>query len=71
VSVLEVVSRLIEISGRDVEPEIRGEGPPRGEIDRQYLDSTAIRQELGWEPRWDLDRGLSAAWDWYAARFGS
>jgi CDP-glucose 4,6-dehydratase len=71
VSVLEVVSRLIEISGRDVEPRIRGEGPPHGEIDRQYLDSTAIRKELGWEPRWDLDRGLRAAWDWYAGRFGA
>jgi CDP-glucose 4,6-dehydratase len=71
VSVLEVVSRLIEISGRDVEPEIRGEGPPHAEIDRQYLDSTAIRKELGWEPRWDLDRGLRAAWDWYAGRFGA
>ena len=71
VSVLEVVRRLIEISGRDVEPEIRGEGPPRGEIDRQYLDSTAIRRELGWAPRWDLDRGLRAAWDWYAGRFGA
>jgi CDP-glucose 4,6-dehydratase len=71
VSVLAVVSRLIEISGRDVEPEIRGEGPPHGEIDRQYLDSTAIRKELGWEQRWDLDRGLRAAWDWYARRFGA
>jgi CDP-glucose 4,6-dehydratase len=71
VSVLAVVSRLIEISGRDVEPEIRGEGPPHGEIDRQYLDSTAIRKELGWEQRWDLDRGLRAAWDWYSGRFGA
>jgi CDP-glucose 4,6-dehydratase len=70
VSVLDVVRRLIRISGREVEPEIRGGGPPHGEIDRQYLDSTAIRQELGWAPRWDLDRGLRAAWDWYARRFG-
>jgi CDP-glucose 4,6-dehydratase len=64
-SVLEVVTRLIEISGRDLEPEIRGTGVPHAEIDRQYLDSTAIREELGWTPNWDLDRGLRAAWDWY------
>jgi CDP-glucose 4,6-dehydratase len=64
-SVLEVVTRLIEISGRDVEPDIRGTGVPHAEIDRQYLDSTAIREELGWMPSWDLDRGLRAAWDWY------
>jgi CDP-glucose 4,6-dehydratase len=70
VSVEDVVRRLIEISGRDVEPEIRGHGPPHGEIDRQYLDSTAIREELGWEPKWDLDRGLKATWDWYAGWVG-
>ncbi len=63
--VLEVVTRLIEISGRDVEPDIRGTGVPHAELDRQYLDSTAIREELGWTPNWDLDRGLRAAWAWY------
>ncbi len=65
-SVLEVVERLIRISGRDVEPDIQGSGVPHGEIDRQYLDSTAIRTELGWEPKWDLDSGLTAALEWYA-----
>ena len=65
-SVLDVVERLIRISGRDVEPDIQGSGVPHGEIDRQYLDSTAIRTELGWEPKWDLDSGLRAALEWYA-----
>jgi CDP-glucose 4,6-dehydratase len=69
VSVREVVLRLIEISGRDVEPEIRGEGPPHGEIDRQYLDSSAIRKELGWRPRFDLERGLPITWEWYERAF--
>jgi CDP-glucose 4,6-dehydratase len=64
-SVLEIVSRLIEISGRDVEPEIKGAGVPHGELDRQFLDATAIREELGWTPKWDLDSGLRAAWEWY------
>jgi CDP-glucose 4,6-dehydratase len=65
VSVLDVVRRLIGVSGRELEPDVRGTGVPHGEIDRQYLDSTAIREELGWAPRWDLDSGLRAAWDWY------
>jgi CDP-glucose 4,6-dehydratase len=64
-SVLEVVTRLIAISGRDLEPDIQGTGVPHGEIDRQYLDPTAIREELGWSPKWDLDSGLRAAWEWY------
>jgi len=64
-SVLELVQRLIAATGRDVEPEIAGEGKPHGEIDRQWLDSAAIRSELGWEPRWELERGLAETYAWY------
>jgi CDP-glucose 4,6-dehydratase len=67
VSVRDLVSRLIAVSGVDVEPDIQGQGTPHGEIDRQFLDSTAIKTELGWEPAWDLDRGLAATWEWYGA----
>lgn len=69
-SVLEIVRRLIEIAGVEVEPDVQGSGVPHAEIDRQYLDPTAIRMELGWQPSWDLDRGLRAAWAWYSERFG-
>jgi len=65
VAVVDLVRTLIEVSGRELEPDIRGAGTPHGEIDRQFLDSTAIREELGWEPRWDLERGLRETWDWY------
>jgi CDP-glucose 4,6-dehydratase len=64
-SVKEIVSRLIAVSGRDAEPDIQGEGTPHGEIDRQFLDSSRIRDELGWEPRWELDDGLRETWTWY------
>ena len=67
VPVLEMVRTLIKLSDHDVEPDIRGEGTPAGEISRQYLDSTAIREELGWKPRWELEEGLRAAWQWYSA----
>jgi CDP-glucose 4,6-dehydratase len=67
VSVLELVRTLIAVSGVEVEPDVRGEGVPPGEISRQYLDSSAIRAELGWEPRWELEDGLRAAWEWYRA----
>jgi CDP-glucose 4,6-dehydratase len=66
VSVKDLVTRLIAVSGVAVEPDIQGEGTPHGEIDRQFLDSTAIKAELGWEPRWDLERGLAATWQWYS-----
>ena len=62
------LGRLIAVSGKDVEPDVQGEGTPHGEIDRQFLDSTAMREELGWQASWELDRGLRAAWDWYERR---
>lgn len=31
------------------------------------LDSSKARTELGWDPRWDLERGLEATAEWYAA----
>lgn len=66
VAVIEVVERLIAASGREVEPDVRGSGTPSGEIDRQWLDSTAIRDELGWAPERGLDEGLAETYAWYA-----
>jgi len=65
VAVIDLVRALIDVSGRELEPDVRGAGRPAGEIDRQYLDSSAIRAELGWEPRVALEEGLRAAYRWY------
>src|SRR5918999_532634 len=65
VSVLELVRRLIAVSGKDVEPVIHGRGTPYAEADRLVVDSGAIREELGWAPRWSLDKGLARAYAWY------
>jgi CDP-glucose 4,6-dehydratase len=70
VPVIEVVRKLIAASGLSVEPDMRGAGTPPGEIDRQFLDSSAIRAELGWQPKWELERGLRVTWEWYSRHFG-
>ena len=31
------------------------------------LDSSRARSRIGWRPRWDLERGLDATAEWYAA----
>ena len=67
-SVREIVDRLIVVSGADVAPDVQGTGTPPGEIDRQYLDSTAIRDELGWRPEVSLDDGLRRSFEWYRDR---
>ena len=54
----DVVAKIAELAGTGVEPDVRGSGNPEGEIDRQYVDPTKIREVCGWEPAVDLDRGL-------------
>jgi CDP-glucose 4,6-dehydratase len=61
----DVVAKIAELAGTGVEPEIRGAGNPAGEIDRQYVDASKLRELCGWEPTVDLDEGLRRAIDWY------
>jgi CDP-glucose 4,6-dehydratase len=70
VAVIDVVRRLIDVAGRDLEPLIQGEGTPPGELDRQAVDASALRDELGWRPRWELDRGLAETYSWYRSELG-
>jgi CDP-glucose 4,6-dehydratase len=65
VTVLEIVRQLAEIAGAGVEPDVRGEGTPHGELTSQWLDSSAITEQLGWTQAWDLERGLEATYRWY------
>jgi CDP-glucose 4,6-dehydratase len=65
--VREVVELICELGPGEVEPDYRGTGNPSGEIDRQYLDSSKIRDRIGWEPRVDLREGISRTLEWYAA----
>jgi CDP-glucose 4,6-dehydratase len=65
VPVLDVVQRLIAAAESDVDPVIQGSGPPPGERELQAVDSSALREELGWRPSWQLDRGLTETYRWY------
>lgn len=71
ISVLDLVRTLTRVSGREVEADVQGDGTPRGEIDRQVLDATAIREQLGWEPRFGLEQGLQETWEWYERRLAA
>ena len=64
-SVLEIVSEVARIAGGGIEPEIRGTGNPAGEIDRQFVDASKIRDRCGWRPRIALAEGLASTIDWY------
>jgi CDP-glucose 4,6-dehydratase len=56
---------VARLAGTGVEPDIRGEGNPEGEIDRQWVDPSKIRDMLGWEPSVGLEEGLRRTIEWY------
>jgi CDP-glucose 4,6-dehydratase len=64
-SVGEVVETIARLAGTGVEPDIQGEGNPDGEIDRQWVDPTKLRERTGWTPSVDLEEGLGRTLDWY------
>jgi CDP-glucose 4,6-dehydratase len=64
-AVREVVERICAIAGTDVQPDIRGTGTPAGEIDRQYVDTTKLRELTGWQPEVGLEEGLRRTVTWY------
>jgi CDP-glucose 4,6-dehydratase len=61
----EVVALVAKLSGTGVEPDIRGTGNPEGEIDRQYVDPSKLRDVVGWEPAVPLEEGLGRTIEWY------
>jgi CDP-glucose 4,6-dehydratase len=66
-SVREVVDLIAAVAGTGIEPEYRGAGTPDGEIDRQYVDSTKLRQLTAWRPQVELPDGLRRTLGWYGA----
>jgi nucleoside-diphosphate-sugar epimerase len=60
-----VVRLICRLAGTARSPEILGTGTPRGEIDRQWLDSTKLRELTGWEPQVGLEEGLARTIAWY------
>jgi CDP-glucose 4,6-dehydratase len=61
----DVVRLIARLAGTDVESRILGAGNPAGEIDRQYVDPTKIRELVGWEPGVGLEDGLRRTIEWY------
>jgi CDP-glucose 4,6-dehydratase len=67
-SVREVVELIAEAAGSGIEPDFQGVGNPDGEIDRQFVDSTKLRELTGWRPQVGLEDGLRRTLEWYRER---
>lgn len=64
-AVREVVEAIVAAGSKGVAPDFQGEGNPDGEIDRQYVDSSKLRELTGWAPRVELEDGLRRTLEWY------
>jgi len=64
VDVLRVLAELQRAAGTAIDPRFEPLRP--GELERSALDSSAIRDALGWQPRVDLAGGLGETYEWYA-----
>lgn len=67
VTVLDLVGRILSLTGSDLQPEIRNEAT--NEIRYQYLSAAKARQMLGWNPLFTLDDGLRCTIQWYQEFF--
>ncbi|MBN2251906.1 MAG: GDP-mannose 4,6-dehydratase [Candidatus Altiarchaeota archaeon] len=64
VTVLEIVKKIIDLSGKtSLEPVVMNEA--RNEIPAQYLSSDKAKKTLGWQPAYELEKGLAETIDWY------
>lgn len=66
-TVLELVERILEHMGSDLEPDIRDEAT--NEIHHQYLSAAKAHRTLGWNPLYTLDEGLDRTIHWYKVYF--
>lgn len=65
-SVRELVEKIGTVTGKPLDAIYRGAGVPLGEIDRQWVDSTKLKQLTGWQPQVGLDEGLRRTFEWYS-----
>lgn len=65
-SVNELYEKLLEISGKNMEP-VHG-NERGGELRRSVLDNSKARERLGWEPMVSLDEGLKLTFDYFNRR---
>lgn len=69
IKVLDLVKKVIEISGKNLKPIIEGKGKLKGEISEQYLSNGKAKKILNWEPKTSLETGLEKTIKWYEEFF--
>lgn len=64
-SVGEVVDKIIELTGNNIRPEIGYPSKWQTEPERWQAEISTAKVALGWEPQYDLERGLTTTLKWF------
>ncbi|MCI0661106.1 MAG: GDP-mannose 4,6-dehydratase [Acidobacteria bacterium] len=65
VQMLDLVKRIIRLSGKDLEPHVMLQRKIDHEIDAQFLSAEKAEKKLGWRAEISLDEGLRRTIEWY------
>lgn len=65
ICVLDLVNKIIRISGKKMFPEILIKTKIANEIDKQFLDSGKAKKLLKWQCLFKLEDGLKKTYQWY------
>lgn len=65
VSIIDLANMLIELCGKKGELTPTHAEPRIGEVQRLIADATKVKSLLGWEPKYDLEKGLRQYVEWY------
>ena len=71
IKILDLVNKIISISGKKLKPKIIGKGKQKGEISVQYLSSKKAEKLLKWRSKVSLEEGLRKTIEWYTKFFKS
>ena len=65
VSIIDLANMLIELCGKKGALTPTHAEPRIGEVQRLIADATKVKDLLGWEPKYDLEKGLRQYVEWY------
>ena len=63
-TILELANILRDVAGKPNRPIVL-KPARRGEVSRNFATYKKAKETLGFEPKWQLEEGLAATWDWF------
>lgn len=67
-TVNQLLSTLKDLSGSEIQAVYRDPRP--GDVRHSLADISLANELLGYDPQYDIDRGLDITFEWFKTRFG-